>query len=215
MSGLLGVLATGSITTMAIAGAVAVLNKRMGELAKAQEEAKEASAQLQASLARLKATKDRLFDEALNSRVQSFKSSVQKLADEFERVAKNAVAMRDAVSKTNTAKDAGTILDMQLQKQSRLNATLEPDQALVAAQEDYKIQLQKNVIALKNRADAVEKAKDSLQDNYARENNISDRIYAIRKEIEKLEGERNSLSGSQLEKTKKYDDKIAELSRER
>ena len=123
--------------------------------------------------------------------------------------------MREAVSKTNAAKDAGQILGMQLQKQNKLNTVLESDRDLVAAQEDYKIQLQKNALALKKREEAINNAKDALQDNYARENNISDRIYTIRKEIEKLEDERNHLSGRELDKMKKYNDKIAALNSEK
>ena len=112
MSGLFSVLASGSITTMAVAAALMVLNKKMGELQKAQQEAAEASAALQAALEKLKAAKERAFDEQLNDKVASMKSHVQELADEFARVAKNAEEMRQAVAKTQNAKDRGAILSM-------------------------------------------------------------------------------------------------------
>ena len=211
MSNMLGVLASGNITTMVIAGAVMLLNKRMGELTKAQEEAKDASAKLQVALEKLKATKEKAFDDSLAKRVSDVKEQAQKLADEFERVAKNAAEIKAAVSKTNAAKDAGQILGMQLEKQGKVNQALDSDKELVAAQEDYKIQLQKNTIALKKREDALNGAKEALQANYARENNISNRIHAVQQEIERLEQEKNQLSTKDLAKIKKYDEKIEQL----
>ena len=211
MSGVFSVLASGSVVTMAVAGAVMVLNKRMGELQQAQADAASASAALQASLAKLKATKERLFDEALNKQVQDFTNRMKTLADQFERVTKNANELKAAASKLGATKDSGQLLGMQLDKQKAVNAALGDDKEVVAAQEDYKIQLKKNAIALERRKEAIERATQDLQDSFNRENNISDRIYLTRQEIAKLQEEKAALDSTDLEKMRKYDAKIQEL----
>lgn len=88
---------------------------------------------------------------------------------------------------------------------------MEWNKDIVAAEYDYEIQLKKNTQALEARAQAVNDAKEALQTHFAKENNISDRIYTLRQDIAKLEEEQSHVRSSDLKTYEKYTKKIKEL----
>lgn len=92
---------------------------------------------------------------------------------------------------------------------------MEWNKDIVAAEYDYQIQLKKNTQALESRAQAVNDAKEALQTHYAKENNISDRIYTLRQDIAKLEEEQSHVRDSDLKSYVKYTKKIKELNDEK
>lgn len=75
--------------------------------------------------------------------------------------------------------------------------------------------MKKNTQALAVREQAVNDAKEALQTHYAKENNISDRIYTLRQDIAKLEEEQSHVRDSDLKSYVKYTNKIKELNTEK
>lgn len=165
VSGLVSALALGNPILAGVVVAITAVNAVMDYFNKKEAEAKKLTDEYNEACKKLKETQDKIWSDKLQADMKTVYDTAQKIKSEFEFITKSAKEIAQAMAGLSKSENNARLIDLQTQKfQATKGSNFanteagKEQQAIIAAEYDYKIALEKSKIALEEKTSAVESA---------------------------------------------------------
>lgn len=164
ITGMLTVLSSGNPVLMAAQAGMVALSLVMEKMKEKADKLKEA-ADLQAQyVARMRDALVAAYNDEQAKRMEKHLAIIESIGKEFDAITRAANEFTAAMNKLDATRDAGGLIQMQIDKlQSVANAS-GANAGLIAAQKDYEIALRQNAIREKRAGEAIDAANKARLD---------------------------------------------------
>ena len=164
ITGMLTVLSSGNPVLMAAQIGMVALTGIMEKMREKADKLKEA-ADLQAQyVARMRDALVAAYNDEQAKRMEKHLAIIESIGKEFDEITRSANEFTAAVNKLDATRDAGGIIQMQIDKLLAVANSSGANAGLIAAQKDYEIALRQNAIREKRAGEALDAANKARLD---------------------------------------------------